>query len=245
MTLPKAILFDLDDTILSFDNASELALKKCCDDFISVNNVTFDSDMLQNKFKETRNWYWSDSKRNIIGRENMLNARCEVFQYTLEKLNFFDEAKIYEIADTYSNLQESFWSLFDDTAEALDIIKSLKIRMTIVTNGASQTQRGKLERFNLNDYFEQVIIDTEVGYSKPDIRIYEIALEKMALSPKEVWMTGDNIIWDVEAPQKLGIYSIWNDFKKKGLSENQIIIPDKIVFSVYELSQELLNIYFD
>jgi putative hydrolase of the HAD superfamily len=129
--------------------------------------------------------------------------------------------------------------LFDGAFEALQIFSSLNIRMVVITNGTSQNQRGKLDRFNLNKFFEFVLVDTEVGFSKPDIRIYELALKKLSLQPNEVWMIGDNLVWDIEAPQKLGIYSVWNDFKQEGLPVNSSIIPDKTIYSVSALAKEI------
>ncbi len=129
--------------------------------------------------------------------------------------------------------------MFDGAFEALQIFSSLNIRMVVITNGTSQNQRGKLDRFNLNKFFEFVLVDTEVGFSKPDIRIYELALKKLSLQPNEVWMIGDNLVWDIEAPQKLGIYSVWNDFKQEGLPVNSSIIPDKTIYSVSALAKEI------
>lgn len=40
MILPKAILFDLDDTIVSFSNATIMAWKKSCEDYYHQWNLT-------------------------------------------------------------------------------------------------------------------------------------------------------------------------------------------------------------
>jgi putative hydrolase of the HAD superfamily len=86
-----------------------------------------------------------------------------------------------------------------------------------------------------------VLIDTEVGFSKPDVRIFEIALQKLSLKPEDVWMIGDNLVWDIEPPQRLGMYAVWNDYRQKGLPENSAIIPDKTVGSIYELAKEVIQ----
>lgn len=239
MILPKAILFDLDDTIVSFNSATIMAWKKCCEDFVSKNEVKFDSDDLLNKINETKAWYWSNPERHKTGREDMKNARRQIVQYTFEELGCFDNDKTIKLADDYSTLHNELLCLFDGAFEALQIFNSLNIRMAVITNGTSQNQRGKLERFNLNEFFEFVLVDTEVGYSKPDIRIYELALKKLSLQSDEVWMIGDNLVWDIEAPQKLGIYSVWNDFKQEGLLVNSSIIPDKTIYSISTLAKEL------
>jgi putative hydrolase of the HAD superfamily len=236
MNKPKAVLFDLDDTLLAFNNASDCAWEECCDDFIRNNTVSFTSRELLERLFKIRKWYWSDPFRNKKGRNDMKNARREVFGYTLRDIGFYDNEKIIETADSYTRLQETLWDLFDGTTDALQTLKNLNIRMAVVTNGTSDVQRGKLARFGITQFFDHIIIDTEVGASKPDVKIFQIALDKLTLDPSQVWMIGDNLVWDVEGPQRLGIFSVWNDFKREGLPENSAIIPDKTVCSVAELA---------
>jgi FMN phosphatase YigB (HAD superfamily) len=62
-------------------------------------------------------------------------------------------------------MQNELLCLFDGAFETLQTLCNLNIRKAIITNGTSQGQRGKLERFNIN----KILIDTAVGFSKPDI----------------------------------------------------------------------------
>jgi putative hydrolase of the HAD superfamily len=239
MTIPKAILFDLDDTIVSFYSATIQAWELCCEEFVTNEVVDFDSTTLLQKIDETKTWYWSDAARHKAGRENMKMARRQVVQGAFETLDYYDVESMHKLADSYSDLQEELLCLFEGAYEALNTIKDLNIRIAIITNGNSQKQRGKLERFKLNHFFEQVLVDTEVGFSKPDRRIFELALEKMSLQADEVWMVGDNLVWDIEGAAQLGIYTVWNDFKKEGLPVNSGIIPNKTIYSISELAEEI------
>lgn len=71
-----------------------------------------------------------------------------------------------------------------------------------------------------------------IGVIVADKRIYENALSNIRLNPKEVWCIGDNLIWEVQEPQRIGIYSVWNDFEDKGLPHGSKIIPDKIINNI-------------
>ncbi|MHB8127838.1 MAG: HAD family hydrolase [Mobilitalea sp.] len=241
MTIPKAILFDLDDTIVSFYSATIKAWELCCEEFITNEVVDFDSATLLQKIDETKTWYWSDAARHKAGRDNLKMARRQVVQGAFETLDYYDTTSMHKLADSYSYLQEELLCLFEGAYEALNTFKDLNIRMAIITNGDSQKQRGKLERFNLNHFFELVLVDTEVGFSKPDKRIFELALDKLSLQANEVWMVGDNLVWDIEGAGQLGIYSVWNDFKQEGLPVNSSIVPDKIIYSISELAEEIKN----
>jgi FMN phosphatase YigB (HAD superfamily) len=45
----------------------------------------------------------------------------------------------------------------------------------------------------------------------------------------QVWMVGDDLARDIAGAQQLGIYSIWYDYGKKGLSQRSPVVPDKII----------------
>jgi putative hydrolase of the HAD superfamily len=233
--LPKAILFDLDDTILSYDNAGDLAWAECCRHFIRENTPEFTESALMDQLNKTRRWYWSDPERHRLGRLDLWKARREIVRLVLKELNHPREEHAVRMADQYNRRQEELLCLFPDSLATLEKLKASGIRMALLTNGSSETQRGKLNRFCLNDFFEFCLVEGELGYGKPDIRVYAMALEKLGLAPEEVWMVGDNLVWDVEAAQKAGIFAIWNDFRGKGLPEASSIRPDRIVRSIAEL----------
>ncbi len=52
---------------------------------------------------------------------------------------------------------------------------------------------------------------------------------------RETWMIGDNLEWEVEAPQRLGIYAIWMDVHGEGLPAGSTVKPDRIIRSLTEL----------
>jgi putative hydrolase of the HAD superfamily len=233
--LPKAILFDLDDTIISFDGVTDIAWKETCDSFVKSEKTFFCAKQLFESIGKTRNWYWSDADRHRKGRMNMIKARREIVKMALTELQYFDEVKAYEMADNYSRLQEELICLFPNSIETLEKLKALGVRMALITNGSSEKQRGKINRFCLSEYFEFCLVEEEVGYGKPDIRVFVLALQILNLKAEEVWMVGDNLLWDIEAPKKVGIFSIWNDYKGKGLQPDSPIIPDKIISDISEL----------
>jgi putative hydrolase of the HAD superfamily len=233
--LPKAILFDLDDTIISFDGVTNLAWEKACSSFVSRRNTLFNSDVLLESINKIRKLYWSDPERHRIGRMDLIKARRNIVKIALRELQYFDEVSAYEIADDYSKLHKEMICLFPDSISTLKELKDLGIRMALVTNGTSEMQLEKINRFCLSEFFDFYLIEEEVGFGKPDIRVFEMALERFGLRADQVWMVGDNLVWDIEAPQKVGIFSVWNDYKKKGISISSTIVPDKIINNISEL----------
>ena len=148
----------------------------------------------------------------------------------------------WEYAALYMKLHNERIRPMDGAAEALDAMKMLGLRLAVVTNGIAETQKEKLERFGLTERFERIFIDTEIGYSKPDPRIFEYALDKMQLQAENVWMIGDNIRWDVGGPQQIGITGVWINSKQVVLPENYEIVPDLHCDSLLEVAEVIRNI---
>jgi putative hydrolase of the HAD superfamily len=91
-----------------------------------------------------------------------------------------------------------------------------------MTNGTSESQRRKLKRFNIEKYFDYIYIEGEIGYGKPDIKIYKYMLEETKITEENIIMVGDNLIWDIEPAQKLGINAIWINTKGVKLEDTNI-----------------------
>ena len=66
-------------------------------------------------------------------------------------------------------------------------------RLALLTNGGSKGQRLKIDRFNLAMLFDVILIEGEVGFGKPDPRIYTKALAALDVPASEAWMIGDNL----------------------------------------------------
>jgi putative hydrolase of the HAD superfamily len=98
-------------------------------------------------------------------------------------------------------------------------------------------QRSKIERFGLAAHFDAILIEGEVGFGKPDPRVYRRALDVLAVAPGDAWMVGDNLEWDVAEPQRQGIYGIWIDIRGSGLPHGHPVRPDRIIRRLSELRE--------
>jgi putative hydrolase of the HAD superfamily len=109
------------------------------------------------------------------------------------------------------------------------------VKLALVTNGAAEIQRAKVERFALTHRFDHIQIEGEHGFGKPDERAYLHAMRALGVTAPETWMIGDNLEWEIEVPQRLGIYAIWIDAHGEGLPAESTVKPDRIIRSLTEL----------
>ena len=59
------------------------------------------------------------------------------------------------------------------------------------------------------NHFEFILASSDYGLRKPDTRLFQVALEKAALKPEEVWFCGDTYDKDIEGAQVAGISAVF------------------------------------
>jgi putative hydrolase of the HAD superfamily len=139
------------------------------------------------------------------------------------------------IADRFNQVQHDELGMFPGAHETLDRLKELGVKLALVTNGAAAPQRAKVVRFALEHRFDHIQIEGEHGFGKPEQQAYIHALQSLGVAAEETWMVGDNLEWEVVAPQRLGIYAIWYDGYSAGLPPDSPIRPDRIIRALPEL----------
>jgi len=166
MRTPKAILFDLEDTLISFGGGSQELWQQCCIEFLQSHDMPFELEELLQVLFRIKEWYWGDPARHKRGREDLIMAHREIVGRIFLEMGIRDKRLVCELADAYSFAQDAQIHLFPDTLQTLKHLASRNVRLGLVTNGSSATQRGKLKRFDMERFFDAVLIDQVVGFSK-------------------------------------------------------------------------------
>lgn len=232
---PRAILFDLDDTILDTTSSATRVWRltaKAFEDEIGRPAAVFDPIL-----DRARVWYWADPDRNHAGRLDVQKSRIEVTHHGLLELGIDDYQLATRFADHYSEHRVSSMQPFPGAIETLEHFASRGVPMALLTNGDAQAQRDKVDHFDLTQYFQAVLIEGELGYGKPDPQIFAQALKACDAPAAGSWCVGDNLAWEVAAPQSLGMQGIWCDWEGKTLPEDSEIVPDRVVMRIAELRQ--------
>jgi putative hydrolase of the HAD superfamily len=232
--LPKAILLDLDDTILDDSGGVISCWRDACEAHCSTMNG-LDPETVFGAIDRIREWYWSDAERHRIGRLDLAGARGEVARLALADMGVDDTALARQIGETYHTLRDRTIKPIDEAVATVAWLRQQGCALALLTNGGSRAQRNKIERFELAPLFDVILIEGEVGFGKPDPRIYTRALSDLRVSAEHAWMIGDNLEWDVAGPQREGIAGIWIDARGQGLPDGHHVRPDRIIHRLSDL----------
>src|SRR5713101_7812563 len=136
---PRAILFDLDETILTYptdaDTCWQTICHRSCGRVLGVS-----SEALFAAIRERRDWYWSNPERLYWGRLHLEAARREIVAGGLRRLGVDDLLMAEEIARAYAVLREEGVKAAPGAIEALRAFRQRGIRLALVTNGPAELQ---------------------------------------------------------------------------------------------------------
>ena len=84
----------------------------------------------------------------------------------------------------------------------------VRYRLGIIANQSMGTEQ-RLVNYGIRQYFDIILSSAEAGMSKPDLKIFETALDRAECIPKNAYMIGDRLDNDIEPAAQLGMHTIW------------------------------------
>jgi putative hydrolase of the HAD superfamily len=231
--LPRAILFDLDDTILGAGDRPLVLLEVArgfADELAPLTPET-----VADRLEAALTAFWSDPAQHRGARFGIPAARLSLFSEVFVATGTLTPDLAARFAARFAERREELTNFFPGARETIETLKRRGVSLALVTNGGSSTQRAKIERFALESLFDHIQIEGEHAFGKPDERSYRHAMAVLGVEAGETWMVGDNLEWEVVAPQKLGIFAIWFDGFGRGLPKDSDVKPDRIIRTLPEL----------
>lgn len=201
---PRAVLFDLDDTLYDHLHSARSALVA----------MQLRNQPMQNASVRDLEDRYSDALESI----HVKLLRGEVSQTearTVRMQQFFGHFGI-ELSDKqaieeYTHFRRDYDSacrVVDGTHELLTHLHG-QVRLGVITNNLVSEQIPKLQQLGLQAYFQSVTISEEVGVPKPHPKIFEVALERMEMPVEDVVLVGDSLSSDIAGAVSFGMRCVW------------------------------------
>ena len=229
----KALLVDLDDTLLDYSGGVDECWEEACATVAAPAGV--DPALLVPAVARARRWFWDDPDRHRRERTDMPGAWRKITAHALERLGVGDDRLAAAIAEDFASRRWQRMDLFPGVREALEGLRARGVSLALVTNGDTRHQRRKIEQHGLARFFDAILIEGEFGAGKPEEVVYRHALTALSTEPAQAWMVGDNLEWDVAAPQRLGLRGVWVDAQGRGLPDPSPVVPHRIIRQFPEL----------
>ncbi|MEN9568124.1 MAG: hypothetical protein RLZZ69_3320 [Cyanobacteriota bacterium] len=226
----KAIIFDLDNTLLNFEICEYQAIIGG----LKGGEISLDSyGVAEPRFLEIFEFYNSQYwKLRELFTPNQLIEKS--YQDTLTRFNIRPAS--------ISQLSQAYWYIFNHSkimepgaGEMLNILVR-SYRLGVITNGLTSTQLSRMRAAAIDRYFEVIVISEAIGFAKPSRQIFDYTLSRFDLKTTEVLYIGDSLKYDFEGAKQADVDFCYYNRKKESLFEQ---VQPKFV--VEELS-DLLEI---
>jgi FMN phosphatase YigB (HAD superfamily) len=248
----RAVLFDLGDTLWHFPNmpphiaVKQETVRRVCDLLrrwgIEPDGPLFflGRDIRIAVEEETERAYRTD----LVSPDYPALCRQVAARLGLT----ISDGQTAELWDAW-NLGGQFFgrTLFPDALDTLRWLQERGFKVGAVTDRAYGGPRfmAELEEYGLEPYLQVVTISSNVGYLKPHPKIFQHALDALAVEAEETMMVGDSLRCDVAGAKGLGMVAVWkrpplDEPTEVGADKVDVkgeIAPDYIIDNLWELTQ--------
>ena len=192
-TLPDVVVFDIDDTFYSSILPHSSALDSVLSE-ISI-NTSLDKELISSIYQKSRHL----TKLDLDGTASS-HSRLLYIQKTLEHIQVYFGVDL-DIPFETLRCEEIYWNYYlkhivpvPRLYEVLTLLKSLNIRMAIVTDLTARIQFRKLIKLEISHFFDFVVTSEEAGADKPNFNAFSLIRSKFEMiSPNLLfWMVGDS-----------------------------------------------------
>jgi putative hydrolase of the HAD superfamily len=218
----KAILFDLDNTLLdrslTFLNFSKMLINHYFSDL---------EDLEKQKMIDYI----------IIADEDGYKDKIQLFKELLDIFPWSSKPDIEELLAYYTAEYVNNAILMEDALEVLLHLKK-QYKLGMITNGKTVIQYGKIDQLNLREHFDTIIVSEEAGIKKPHKSIFELAINHLNVRPEECLYIGDHPVNDINGANQAGMKTIWMKVNQPWRDE-LTVVPFKTITKLKELLELL------
>lgn len=198
----KAILWDIDGTLLNFLKSENAAVKEC---FQRLGLGECTDEMIE-VYSRINDGYWRMLERGEIEKPVLFLRRFEEFfgKYGIE----CDPAEFNLLYQQTLGVHIFF---NDDSYELVKSLKARGIRQYAVTNGSFTAQDRKLRKSGLDQLLDGIFISDVVGAEKPSAEYFDRVFAQIPEGRDDVVIVGDSLTSDIRGANNAGIPCCWYD----------------------------------
>jgi HAD superfamily hydrolase (TIGR01509 family) len=131
-----------------------------------------------------------------------------------------------ELAMTYFSAARNAVVPYDDVLPGLQALRGLQPPVAV---GSISNGNADLCAIGLSHHFKVSVAAHELGVAKPDAAIFLAACRLLAVAPEEAVYVGDDVLLDVQGAQRAGLRAVWMNRTGSTLHLEHDVVPDAIV----------------
>ena len=219
----RAVLLDIDNTLLDFDVYVEESLKK---GFEKFGLGVFDEERLATFHRENHK-VWRELEQGLLTYEDILKIR---FNRIFAAMGVEFDGCVFE-----KYFKDSLFDHAVPIEGAMELLKHLQGRYIVcaASNGPYEQQVNRLKVAGMLGYFDHIFVSEAVGASKPAAAFFDHCMRIVndgredPVQNAEVMMIGDSLTSDMAGAVGSGIHTCYFD-KKKSRKAHELILEHEV-----------------
>ena len=193
------LLLDLDDTILDFKKAEQIALRKTLRSF-----GLEPTEEVCARYSQINQLHWEMLERKELTREQV-----KVNRFYMLFAEYGMDVDSQVCAQRYlENLSQGHYFL--PGAEEAVARLSKKYKLYLVSNGTTDVQMRRLESAGIGKYFQEIFISQQIGVDKPDSAFFHRCFARIpGFEKQKAMIVGDSLTSDILGGRNAGIITCW------------------------------------
>ena len=204
MTRLRAVIFDLDDTLVDQTSAARAASIE----WGRTQGLVGSDEELAARWSTIATPHYRRYQLREVTFAEQRRARVREF---LPHLDLVAHKAADEVFRGYLDLYEVGWTCFPDAVPALRRVREAGFLAAVLTNGEHAHQRLKLELVGLVDEVDAMFTSDQFPQGKPDPAPFLGACSALGVEPEEALMVGDSVIHDLQGGLGAGLDAVLLD----------------------------------
>jgi len=229
------VIFDLGSTLIRFDGDWPILLQDSLDlliDQLQEDGLDFDRSDFRSAFECALEAYDHQRQSNQLER-----STASLLQETLSTFGHEEISPdiLRRGLKRFYSVSETHWQPMPALHAVLDELQEEGRMLGLISNaGDAENVQRLIDKAEIRDYFDPIIISAAIGIRKPDPILFEMVLDQWQVNPESIVMIGDRLEADILGAQNTGIHQIWLKPEAEVSAATQII-PEKVTGKLVDI----------
>lgn len=223
----KAILIDVDDTLLDFDESAKMSIS-----IAAEKKGLLLPENIWEVFQKVNKGLWHDLEQGLLTNEELF---CIRWTKIFETAGMEGDGPAFE--KEFLNGLSLCAPLIEGGGEIVRYLHG-KYKVAVASNGPYEQQAARLKKVGLSPYIDYLFVSGKIGHAKPSRAFFDACMKEMGdLRPAEIMMIGDSVSADIIGAKDYGMQTCW--YNHKGLPADHGYMADYKVDSLLEIKEIL------
>jgi 2-haloacid dehalogenase len=153
---------------------------------------------------------WRTKQLEYSWLRALMGRHADFWQVTGDALDYALERVGIEPGPIREHLMDAYLELhaYPEVPEVLSRLRAAGLKLAILSNGAPAMLESAVGNAGIGELLEAVLSVEEVGVFKPDPRVYQLAVDRLAVSANQIAFQSSNA-WDVNGATCFGLRAVW------------------------------------